>query len=128
MTSTSKRAAGDHEERSIGSSMFPDSAATIAGVYREFAAPPDLGAHVACVWTSVSRGGVVFPDGCVDLVWRGDGLVLAGPATEPMVAGVPVGVAVVGVGFPLGAAGAAAGAAPGGVAGSGVRGAPGLAG
>jgi hypothetical protein len=29
--------------------MFPDSAATIAGVYREFAPPPDLAAHVACV-------------------------------------------------------------------------------
>ena len=33
--------------------MFPLCAATIAGVYREFAPPPDLAAHVACVWTSV---------------------------------------------------------------------------
>ena len=41
------------------------------GVYREFAPPPDLAEHVACVWTSVSRGGVIFPDGCVDIVWRG---------------------------------------------------------
>jgi AraC-like DNA-binding protein len=78
-------------------------------VYREIAPPPDLAAHVACVWTSVSRGGVVFPDGCVDLVWRGDGLVVAGPATGPMVAGVPVGVPVFGVRFRLGAAGAGLG-------------------
>ena len=41
--------------------MFPQSAATIVGVYREFAPPPDLAAHVACVWTSVSRGGAIFP-------------------------------------------------------------------
>src|SRR4051812_5909734 len=109
MTSTSRRAAGDHEERSIGSSMFPDSAATIAGVYREFAAPPDLAAHVACVWTSVSRGGVVLPDGCVDIVWRGDRLMIAGPATRPLVSEVPLGTAVWGVRFRLGVAGAALG-------------------
>ena len=65
--------------------------------------------HVACVWTSVSRGGVIFPDGCVDVVWRGDRLVVAGPATGPLAAGVPVGVPVFGVRFRLGAAGAALG-------------------
>jgi AraC-like DNA-binding protein len=109
MISTSISAAGDHEERSIGSFMFPESAATIAGVYREFAAPPDLAAHVACVWTSVSRGGVVFPDGCVDIVWRGDRLVIAGPATGPLTSEVPIGTQVWGVRFRLGVAGAALG-------------------
>jgi AraC-like DNA-binding protein len=89
--------------------MFPDSAATIAGVYREFAAPPDLAAQVACVWTSVSRGGVVMPDGCVDIVWRGDRLMIAGPATRPLVSEVPLGTAVWGVRFRLGVAGAALG-------------------
>jgi AraC-like DNA-binding protein len=78
-------------------------------VYREIAPPADLAEHVACVWTSVSRGGVVFPDGCVDLVWRGDSLVVAGPATGPVAAGVPVGVPVFGVRFRMGAAGAALG-------------------
>jgi AraC-like DNA-binding protein len=73
------------------------------------APPPDLAAHVACVWTSVSRGGVIFPDGCVDIVWRGDRLVVAGPATGPLEGGVPVGAPVFGVRFRLGAAGAALG-------------------
>jgi AraC-like DNA-binding protein len=89
--------------------MFPESAATIAGVYHEFAAPPDLASHVACVWTSVSRGGVVFPDGCVDIVWRGDRLVVAGPATGPLVPEIPLGTQVWGVRFRLGVAGAALG-------------------
>ena len=78
-------------------------------MYREFAPPPDLAAHVACVWTSVSRGGTIFPDGCVDIVWRGSGLVVAGPATGPVASDVPVGVPVFGVRFRLGLAGAALG-------------------
>src|SRR3954451_14101974 len=77
-------------------------------VYREIAPPPDLAAVVACVWTSVTRGGVILPDGCVDLVWRGDGLVVAGPATGPALGG-PVGVPVFGVRFRLGVAGSALG-------------------
>ena len=89
--------------------MFPESAATIVGVYREFAPPPDLAAHVACVWTSVSRGGAIFPDGCVDIVWHGDRLVVAGPATGPVASSVPVGSRVFGVRFRLGVAGAALG-------------------
>ena len=78
-------------------------------MYRELAPPPDLAAHVACVWTSVSRGGTIFPDGCVDIVWRGDRLVVAGPATGPVDSDVPVGVPVFGVRFRLGVAGAALG-------------------
>ncbi len=58
---------------------------------------------------SVSRGGAVFPDGCVDVVWRGDRVVIAGPATGPMTSDVPVGVRVFGVRFRLGLAGAALG-------------------
>jgi AraC-like DNA-binding protein len=89
--------------------MFPDSAATIAGVYRELAPPSDLAEHVACLWTSVSRGGSILPDGCVDVVWRGDGLVIAGPATGAARPGVEAGVPVFGVRFRVGAAGAALG-------------------
>ena len=89
--------------------MFPEFAATIAGVYREFAPPPDLAAQVACVWTSVSRGGAIFPDGCVDIVWHGDRLVIAGPATGPVSSDVPLGLPVFGVRFRLGVAGAALG-------------------
>ena len=78
-------------------------------MYREIAPPPDLADHVACVWTSVSRGGVIFPDGCVDIVWRGDSLVVAGPATGPLASDVPIGMPVFGVRFRLGVAGAALG-------------------
>jgi len=78
-------------------------------MYRELAPPPDLAAHVACAWTTVARGGHVLPDGCADLVWTGGGLVVAGPATQPAPAGVPVGTPVFGVRFRLGAAGAALG-------------------
>jgi AraC-like DNA-binding protein len=78
-------------------------------VYREIAPPPDLSGTLACVWTSVARGGVILPDGCVDLVWRGDGLIVAGPATGAAEPGVPAGTRVFGVRFRLGAAGAALG-------------------
>jgi AraC-like DNA-binding protein len=78
-------------------------------VYREIAPPPDMAAHVACLWTSAAVGGRVLPDGCADLVWRGSGLVVAGPATRPVPAEVPVGTPVFGVRFRLGAAGAALG-------------------
>src|SRR5262245_38210107 len=73
------------------------------------APPPDLAESVACVWTSVSRGGVILPDGCVDIVWRGDRLIVAGPATKAAGAGLPAGLPVAGVRFRLGAAGAALG-------------------
>jgi AraC-like DNA-binding protein len=73
------------------------------------APPPDLAESVACVWTSVSRGGVILPDGCVDLVWRGDRLIVAGPATGAIESPVPVGTTVFGVRFRLGVAGAALG-------------------
>jgi AraC-like DNA-binding protein len=78
-------------------------------VYREFAPPPDLAPFVACVWASIHRGGVIFPDGCVDLVWHGDRLVVAGPATGPATPGLPVGARVFGVRFRLGLAGTALG-------------------
>jgi AraC-like DNA-binding protein len=78
-------------------------------VYREFAPPPDLARHVACVWTSVSRGVAIFPDGCVDLVWQGSRLVVAGPATGPVDSTIPIGERVVGVRFRIGVAGAALG-------------------
>ena len=89
--------------------MFPRFRCDNRRVYREIAPPPDLAAHVACVWTSVSRGGAIFPDGCVDIVWRGDRLVVAGPATGPVRPPLPVGAPVFGVRFRLGVAGAALG-------------------
>jgi AraC-like DNA-binding protein len=51
------------------------------GVYREYR-PPGLADVVACVWTS-SRVGTqrVVPDGCMDIIWNGERLVVAGPDT-----------------------------------------------
>jgi AraC-like DNA-binding protein len=68
-----------------------------------------MAAHVACLWTSRAKGGRVLPDGCADVVWTGSGLVVAGPATAPVVASMPVGTPVFGVRFRLGAAGPALG-------------------
>jgi AraC-like DNA-binding protein len=73
-------------------------------VYRELAPPLELAPLLACVWTSVSKGGRILPDGCADVVWDGTDLVIAGPATiaqESPERGVPV----FGVRFRLGAAG-----------------------
>jgi len=79
-------------------------------VYRELPSPPDLAETVACVWTSVSSGGAILPDGCVDLVWGGDRLVIAGPATVASLPNVPAGVPVFGVRFRIGVAGTGLGA------------------
>jgi AraC-like DNA-binding protein len=106
--STSTIAGGDHCERNITRSMFPDSAATIAGMYRELPPPPDLAPLLACVWTSVAKGGRILPDGCVDVVWDGTDLAVAGPATIALDSPA-VGTRVFGVRFRVGAAGAALG-------------------
>jgi AraC-like DNA-binding protein len=78
-------------------------------MYREIAPPRDMAAHVACLWTSEASGGAVLPDGCADVVWTGARLVVAGPATREVAAGIPVGTPVSGVRFRLGAAGPALG-------------------
>jgi AraC-like DNA-binding protein len=78
-------------------------------VYREIAPPPDLAAHVACLWTTRAKGGRILPDGCADIVWTGSRLEVAGPATLPVAAAIAPGTPVFGVRFRLGAAGAALG-------------------
>ena len=75
----------------LGHSMFPVFAATIVGcTVRSLRRRTSPRTWPAC-GRRVPRGGVIFPDGCVDLVWRGDGLVVAGPATGPMTPAVAVG-------------------------------------
>ena len=73
ISSTSSRARGDHDERSISAvSMFPHFAATIAAcTARSLRRRISRRTWPAC-GRRVHRGGVIFPDGCVDLVWRGD--------------------------------------------------------
>jgi AraC-like DNA-binding protein len=50
--------------------------------YRELAPPSMLASHVACLWQRTDLPERILPDGCVDLVWTGDELVVAGPATR----------------------------------------------
>lgn len=43
---------------------------------------------VACTWEQVTAAGLeqrVVPDGCVDLIWSGQGLTIAGPDTTARV-------------------------------------------
>jgi len=77
--------------------------------YREFAPPPGLEAHVACVWHSHDRAARILPDACVDIVFGGGGLVVAGPATGAVQIAATPGEGRYGVRFRIGSAGAALG-------------------
>lgn len=61
-----------------------------AAQYREWAPAPALRRHVRCLWAGrladdgTSYVDRVLPDGCVDLVWDGEGLFVAGPDTGPV--------------------------------------------
>src|SRR5437867_7424682 len=79
------------------------------GRYRELAAPPPLAAHVACLWTRSDTPRRILPDGCVDVVWTGAELIVAGPATRAVLPTLPQGEPKVGLRFRVGAAGAALG-------------------
>ncbi|HET8757551.1 MAG TPA: helix-turn-helix domain-containing protein [Solirubrobacteraceae bacterium] len=78
--------------------------------YREF---PQHDPHIACLWTRdpepQPQRHRILPDACVDIVWAGRRLVVAGPATRAVIAGIPAHTAVFGVRFRVGAAGAALG-------------------
>jgi len=57
-----------------------------AGIYRERAPDAALREHVRCVWVNDLTGSQndwirVVPDGCVDIVWTGTSLIVAGPDT-----------------------------------------------
>jgi AraC-like DNA-binding protein len=87
-----------------------------AASYVERPVPYLLATHACCLWTQVAgpEGHVqrVLPDGCADVVWiEGARLELAGPATEPVMVGIPPGATVLGVRFGPGATGAALGLA-----------------
>lgn len=83
------------------------------GQYREFAPPTGLVSVVACLWENYgTRGQVqrVVPDGCVDLVWLKDELVVVGADTGPvMFAPTGGGEPVSGIRLRPGAAGAVLG-------------------
>jgi AraC-like DNA-binding protein len=58
--------------------------------YSEWSPPADLSAAVACIWRgrvgdpSVLYTDRVLPDGCVDVIWDGARLFVAGPDTGPV--------------------------------------------
>jgi AraC-like DNA-binding protein len=73
--------------------------------YQEHAPSRSLQAEVECVWTAGTPAGepvevgTVLPDGCMDLVWTGDELVVAGPDTGPHPVRREPGVASAGLRF-----------------------------
>jgi AraC-like DNA-binding protein len=79
--------------------------------YREFRPAPELSSVVSCTWErAVPRADApaanrVLPDGSVDLIWRGDDLVLAGPDRGPFMSPLPPGETVVGLRLRRGLAG-----------------------
>lgn len=83
--------------------------------YSERPPAPDLRADIACTWTGhIGDSGVpytdrVLPDGCIDLIWTGGRVMVAGPDTGPVpIAPVP-GTTFVGIRFRPGRAPAALG-------------------
>ncbi|MBW3607985.1 MAG: helix-turn-helix transcriptional regulator [Actinobacteria bacterium] len=73
--------------------------------YQEWRAPPPLSSHVACLWARRQAPLRVLPDGCVDVVWTGDDLIVAGPATRAVVPRLTSAEPKLGVRFRIGAAG-----------------------
>src|SRR5579872_4876178 len=53
------------------------------GGYREWRPHRALADHVVCLWVDPARppDSVVLPDGCIDVVWDGCRLQVAGPDT-----------------------------------------------
>jgi AraC-like DNA-binding protein len=82
--------------------------------YREFGAKRELHPFVACTWerrapTVVARAARVMPDGCIDLVWRGGELIVAGPDSESWLSRLRPGETVVGLRLRPGIAGSVLG-------------------
>jgi len=79
-----------------------------AGLYREWKPPLALRDHLSCIWVndltqSSVNDFIVVPDGCVDILWNGGGLYVAGPDTRPVLEAVRP-VIVSGIRFRPGAA------------------------
>jgi AraC-like DNA-binding protein len=81
----------------------------VAGRYREWEPAVALRDHVYRVWENdLARSSGeeyrVVPDGCVDILWTGANLLVAGPDTHPIVEKVQPGSRVIGLRFFPGAA------------------------
>ena len=70
--------------------------------YLEWAARYSPADSVCCVWVSrpeVGPSGRVLPDACMDIIWDGSRLFVAGPDTGPVLVTVTAGAAFAGVRF-----------------------------
>jgi hypothetical protein len=81
----------------------------VAGRYREWRPAGPLAGDVACSWINALSGSLagplqVIPDRCIDILWTGESLRVAGPDIEPVFETVPPGSVFVGVRFRPGAA------------------------
>ena len=78
--------------------------------YAEWSPPCSLADRVVCTWTSSvpvegpQRESVVLPDACMDLIWDGRALFVAGPDSGPVAVVRQPGSSLVGVRFRPGAA------------------------
>jgi AraC-like DNA-binding protein len=72
--------------------------------YLEHTHPSPL---LACTWERVATGTAqrIVPDACVDLIWNGEGLIVAGPDTGPRLVTLAAGAEVYGARLRPGAAG-----------------------
>jgi AraC-like DNA-binding protein len=83
--------------------------------YREFAPSRELHPAVACRWQrsvpedAASRSALILPDGCVDLIWRGEQLLVAGPDRSAVRSPTEAGQLILGLRMRPGVAGAALG-------------------
>src|SRR3954447_5644579 len=95
--------------------LFGRAVASVDVAYREFRARHELSDLVACTWErAVPRNGGApahrgLPPGCVDLIWRGSELGVAGPDRGPGMSRVEAGGTVVGLRLRPGVAGLALG-------------------
>jgi AraC-like DNA-binding protein len=73
--------------------------------YREWAPRPDLSGHLACIWAGrtaddgTPHADRVLPDGCLDVIWDGADLFVAGPDTGPVPLQPAPGTCFIGVRF-----------------------------
>lgn len=80
------------------------------GSYLETAPSPDLAGHVRCFWRreigerEAGQPIRVLPDGCMDLLWMNEELLVAGPDTVAWQRRLPAGTTITGVRFQPGAA------------------------
>jgi AraC-like DNA-binding protein len=82
-------------------------------MYREHAVTPALERIAACTWqhtSDVTTRASVVPDACVDIIWDGKQLRVAGPDTKPVQVAMHAGTSILGLRFVPGAAGALLGA------------------